>query len=223
MKPIINISILLCTIFFITACEKDNYDPPNAFISGQIVYQEAPLQVRNGRIELELWQQGYPRLVKIPVYANQEGYFSANVFNGTYKLVLLRGVGPWAPNSDTININLSGTAEVTVPVVPYFTIENPQITKSGTSVTATCTINKVTASANIEYIGLYLSATQIVDVTNQQALVTKAAAALDPIPGSQTISINIPAHLVDKGYFYARIGVKTAGVEELIYSPVQKL
>lgn len=218
------IDIFLLTIFIaclFTGCEKDNYKAPASFISGNVVYQDNPVQVRNARVQLELWQAGFARPTKIPVYVNQDGGFSANVFDGTYKLVLLRGSGPWVPNSDTINVN-SGASDVKVPVTPYFLITAPQITKSGNTVTASFGIQKIVSTANVEYAVLCLGSTQIVDRTNNAGATEKAAAALNAT-GTQTITMNIPAALENKGYFYARIGVKTAGAEELIYSPVQKL
>ena len=205
-----------------SGCEKDNYDAPSAKVTGQIMYQGKPVQVANGRIQLELWQTGFNRPTKIPVYTNQEGNFSADVFNGTYKMVLLRGVGPWVPNSDTITVNLNGSANVDVPVTPYYIINNPQITKGSTSVTGTATIQNVANSNKIEYMAIYLSSTALVDVRNQLANARINAADLKPLTEVQTVSVNIPTSLNGKEV-YARIGVKTAGVEELIYSPVVKL
>ena len=223
MKKLTIYIFVIFTMALVASCEKDNYAPPQSFINGQVTYQDNALQLRNAENQVELWQEGYARRTKIPVYINQEGTFSANVFDGTYKLVLLRGVGPWVTNSDTILLNVSGTNTVKVPVTPYFVISSPQFTKTGTTVTATCSIQKVASTGNIEKLILCLGATQVVDITNQVAKSEKAASALNPIPGSQTISVDIPASLVSKGYFYARLGVKTAGVEQLLYSPVQKL
>lgn len=52
---------------------------------------------------------------KIPIYVVQDGSFSAVVFDGTYKLNLLPGNGPWVDNRDTIQLEVRREAAVTVP------------------------------------------------------------------------------------------------------------
>src|SRR4051812_34652244 len=105
-KVFLSIGILICVL--IAACTKDNYDPPKSMLSGQVVYQGQPVGVRSNGVQLELWQPGYQFFTKIPIYVDQDGTFSAALFDGNYKLTRLKGNGPWADNTDTINVVVKG-------------------------------------------------------------------------------------------------------------------
>src|SRR5688572_5356036 len=107
-------------VVFLAACKKDNFEPPKSWLTGKVVYQNQPLGVRSNGVQLELWQPGYANFSKIPVFVAQDGTFSANVFDGNYKLTFLRGNGPWVETTDTINVSVKGSTEVDVPVTPYF-------------------------------------------------------------------------------------------------------
>lgn len=54
-------SICLATIaiLLLASCEYDNYDMPNAILSGRVVYEGSPVGVRATATRLELWQDGY--------------------------------------------------------------------------------------------------------------------------------------------------------------------
>src|SRR5688572_7366607 len=99
-------------VVFSAACKKDNYDAPKSWITGKVVYQNQPVGVRSNGVQLELWQPGFQTFSKIPVYISQDGTFSANVFDGDYKLTRLKGNGPWADNTDTIAVSVRGSAVV---------------------------------------------------------------------------------------------------------------
>ena len=53
-------SICLATIaiLLLASCEYDNYDMPNAILSGRVVYEGTPVGVRATATRLELWQEG---------------------------------------------------------------------------------------------------------------------------------------------------------------------
>src|SRR6476469_9520926 len=123
MKRKIIFSCILAPLLF-TACKKDNKDAPQSTITGRVVYNGQPLQVKSNAVQLELWQNGYQLFTKIPVYVNQDGTFSAKVFDGTYKLTRLKGNGPWQDQTDTILVQVKNSTAVDVPVTPYFTVSN---------------------------------------------------------------------------------------------------
>lgn len=145
------------------------------------------------------------------------------MFDGDYKLVRLRGNGPWVDNTDTIRVQVRGAAQVDVPVQPYYVIRNPAIQKSGTNLTATCTVGQATTGRAIERVTLYVGATQFVDINNNAGSASLTGTALADLTKSLAFSLAIPATVTGKGYCYGRIGVKTAGVAEMLYSPVQKI
>ncbi len=210
--------IFIFMLIISAACKKDNKDAPHATINGRVIYQGQPVGLRTNGVQLELWQNGYQLFTKIPVYINQDGTFTAVVFNGTYKLTRLKGNGPWADNTDTIVVNLNGEANIDVPVDPYFIIKNESIQKSGTNITATFNLQRVNTSKNLELVRIYVGKTLITDQNNNDANAQKLAAAITDLSQPVTLSVAIPASLANNNYLFARVGVKTLGVAELLYT-----
>lgn len=204
-------------------CKKDNYEAPSSTLKGQVTYQKQPIGLRSNGVQLELWQPGFELSTKIPMYLAQDGTFSASVFDGQYKLVLLRGNGPWVNNSDTMDVNVNGATEIDVPVTPYFMINGAALTLNGTTLTATFSLQQVNNSLPLDAVTLYVGATTIVDQVNSVASTSKPASEITDITAPITLSVSLPPSLIAKGYAYARVGAKTAGVAELIYTAPQKL
>lgn len=222
-KRYYSILTVFCAIIMLMGCKKDNYEAPTSMLTGRVVYQGQPLGLRSGGVELELWQHGYQLFTKIPVYVDQNGNFSARLFDGDYKLVLLRGNGPWADNTDSLSIQLKGTHNVDVQVDPFFIITNQAIQASGANATAAVSIQQVNNSRTLERVALYLGKTSIVDQNNFEARVDITAANIPNLNGPINLSVAIPASLRNKGYGYARVGVKATGVAEYLYGNVQKI
>lgn len=208
--------LYIALLLFVIGCKKDNKEPPSSVISGRIVYQNQPLSVRSGGVELELWQYGYQLRNKIPVYVKQDGSFSAKVFNGNYKLTLLRGNGPWAEKTDSIDVQ--GGSNVDVTVDPYFIISNASFTRSNDVVTATFNLQQVNQTRTLEAARLYIGQTTIVDQNNNAANVSKPAAQITDLSQPVTITATVPAGLQSKSSIFVRVGVKTSGVAELLYT-----
>ncbi len=220
MKTFVYAGLLLVATLF-SACKYDNYDPPASTLTGRVTYQNQPVGVRTNGVQLELWQRGYQLFTKIPVFINQDGTFSASLFDGDYKLVRLRGNGPWVDNTDTIDVQVRGTTQVDVPVQPYFTINSPTFQRSGTNLTATGQINQVVSGRAVEQVTLYVGTTQFVDATNNAGSTSLSRTALADL--SKPLSLSLATPTVVKGTAYMRLGVKTAGVAELLYTPVQQV
>ena len=207
----------------LAGCAKDNFDEPTSTITGRVVYENQPVGVRTNGVQLELWQRGYQLFTKIPVQVAQDGSFAATVFDGDYKLVRLRGNGPWVDNTDTIAVQVRGAAQIDVPVQPYYVIRNETIQKAGTNLTATATVSQATAGRAIERVTLYVGTTQFVDVNNNAGRAELTGTALADLGKPLSFSLALPTTVISKGYAYGRIGVKTVGVAELLYTPVQKI
>jgi hypothetical protein len=219
MKKIFFTVFLVCMA--LTGCEYDNYDPPTSILSGRVMYQNEPVGVRSNGPQLELWQDGYALSAKIAVLIDQDGNYSACLFDGDYKLVRLAGA-PWENRTDTIPVTVKGNTVVDVPVTPYFVIRNATFQKEGDRITATFTIEKVSASANLSLARLYLGKTVITDQNNNVANATLNVA--DIVLGQTvSLSVSVPAGIAAADYLFARIGVQTAGIGELYYSESQKI
>jgi hypothetical protein len=215
--------ILLAAVVLLAACKKDNYQAPSSTLSGKVAYQGQPIGVRSNGVQLELWQHGYQLFSKIPVYIAQDGTFSAVLADGDYKLVRLKGNGPWADNTDSIDVHLQGSATVEVPVDPYFIIKSAAFQKSTGAVTATFSIQQVNATKPLESVSLYIGQTLITDQNNNAAVMSANASTITNITQPITLTATIPTSLAGKDYIYARVGVKTAGVAERVYSTSEKV
>ncbi|MGV3640084.1 MAG: DUF3823 domain-containing protein [Adhaeribacter sp.] len=214
---------LLLALASLAGCKYDNQEPPQSFITGKVVYNGEPIGVRSNNVRLELWQPGFALFQKVDIHVAQDGSFSANVFDGDYKITRLRGNGPWADQTDTISVQVRGNATVEVPVTPFFLVKDASMKKDGSNIQATFSVEKVHPTAVLEAVNLYLSNTVIVDQNNNTRNARLAANAIDP---SQpiTISAGIPAPTGGgRSYIYARIGVKTVGAGEQIYSSPVKI
>jgi hypothetical protein len=208
---------------FLSACEKDNRLEPKSVLSGRIVHDGQVVGVRSNGVQLEIWQKGYQLFTKIPVYINQDGTFSASLFDGNYKLVRLRGNGPWVDNTDTIEVELRGSKELDVPVEPYFVFKNETYSKGEGKVNATFNLQQVNTSRNLERVNLYIGTTSIVDPNNNAGNVQEVAANITDPTKPITLTATLPANLASREYIYARIGVKTAGVGEMLFGAPQKI
>ena len=224
MKKTFLLTISLGVIALMAGCKKDNYKAMDSILSGRVLYQNLPVEVRSNGVQLELWQSGFELFTKIAVHVNQDGTFAASLFNGDYKLTRLRGNGPWADNTDTINVRVNGNTTVDVPVDPYFVIKSATFTRSGNDINASITIQRVNTTKALELVRLYIGPTYVTDQNNNAASNQKLAAAITDLNQPVTLTATIPAALVSsKDYVYVRAGVKTLGVAELVYSASQKI
>jgi hypothetical protein len=205
------------------SCQKDNIAPPESQLTGRVTFQNEAVGVRGqGGVQLELWQRGEFFRNKIPVYVAQDGTYSATLFDGEYKLTRLRDNGPWVNNTDSITVQVRGNTVIDVPVLPYFVVRNATITKTGTAITASCLVSQATAGRNIESVTLFVNNGQFVDTNNSLVGRTvKSGADVSNLTQPLTFSLALPS--TARNAVYARIGVKTQGVGELYYSPVQKI
>lgn len=221
MKSYIFLSLTFLLVI-LAGCEYDNFEEPSSEITGEIIYNDEPIGVKSNEVELELWQSGYELDNDIPIYINQNGSFTTTVFDGRYQLVLREGNGPWVNNTDSIDVDLNGRAEVDVPVEPFYIIDDESIEYSDGSIEATFTVREINDSENLEFVGLYIGENTIVDQIYNEANSTQAG---DEISfGSQSeASVSLSDRLSNRDYIFARVGLKVAGRSELLFTPVHKV
>ncbi|OLY92641.1 Protein of unknown function [Cnuella takakiae] len=219
------IFLLPALAFFVllAGCEKDNKEAPGATLTGRVVYQGQQLGLRSNGVQLELWQKGYQLYTKIPVFVAQDGSFSAKLYDGNYKLTLLKGNGPWADKTDSLDVQVKGGAQVDVSVDPFFLIKDASFSRSGTMVNASFKVQQVNNTKPLELVRMFIGQTLITDQTNNAGNAQKLAAALTDLSQPQTLSVAVPASLASKEFVYARVAVKAVGVAELVYSAPQKI
>ena len=223
MKKIKYIFLLTILAFAVTSCGLDNYDAPKSKLHGKITYNGQTLGLRGTgeAIQLQLYQDGYQLKDNIRVYVGQDGTFEALLFDGEYKLVTRDRNGPWVNTRDTITVNLKGSADIEIPVTPYFAISNEKITMNGSTVNATFNVNKIVNTANIDYVTILVSKTSFVDdVTNIARKDFKNVQE-----GSQNLSMDMSnnTNVASAKALFARVGVRTVGADQAIYSEIVRL
>lgn len=228
----------------------DNREPPGSVLTGRVVFEGQGVGLRSGgAAQLELWEPRYQDQLygKIPVHIDQDGSFTSALFDGEYKLNLLPNSGPWVNNTDTTLISLRGQANVDVQVTPYFVIRDAQIVRNapadptqGGAITATFRVEAIApanAQRTVELVGVYVSTTSFADKninplqfangvrerTRTQILTQLNAGT--PITMTLTLPNTVynTSSPVRRTSIFARIGVKTTGVGELLYTPVVEI
>ena len=104
-------------------CDYDNYEAPQSQLTGRIVYEDEAVGLRQTGTGqdynvLELYQPGFEGTAPIPVYVDQDGRFSAMLFDGTYRLVAKNGSGPWVDSGTELNFDVRGNTNIDFPVTP---------------------------------------------------------------------------------------------------------
>lgn len=224
------ISLLACCVSMLS-CKKDNYDAPSTTLSGKLVYQGQTFGVEKDQVPYQLYQYGFGKVGPIGSSFTQEGTYSAVLFNGTYKLIIPNGQGPFlwkktaAGNPDTLTISLNGNQELDLEVTPYYLIKDAQISGSGGQVNATFKVSQIITDANaksIENVRLYINKTQFVSAGNNIANTNIDGGAIAD-PNNVALSVTVPAITPAQNYVFARVGLKIKDVEDRIYSPLVKI
>ncbi len=223
--------VLLMLAATALACRKDNFDAPSSSLTGRAVYKGEPIGLEYNQVSFQVYQFGFGKTGPIEGYFNQEGAYSLLLFDGTYKFIVPNGQGPFqwrqtaAGAPDTVTIDLRGNQTIDVEVTPYYMIRTPQFSASGREVTAAFKIDKVITDASardIENVSLYINKTSFVSGADNIATTNLNGGDITD-PNSVTLKATAPAIDPAQGYVYARIGLKIAGVEDRIFSPVVKV
>lgn len=222
----------LCGTLF--SCEKDNYKAPSSTLNGKLVYQGEPIGVERNQVPFQLYQYGFGLVGPIGSSFAQDGSYSAVLFDGDYKFIIPNGQGPFmlkqtssgAP--DSIAISLRGNQTQDIEVMPYYMIRNPQFTVAGGKITATFKVEKIvtdsTMAKNIEKVEFYINKTQFVSRGGDDNIASTDMDGGDIADMSNiTLTVDVPAIVPTQNYVFARVGVKIDGVEDRLYSQVQKV
>lgn len=207
----------------LAGCEKDNYQAPKSILSGQVIHNGQAVGLRSNGVQLELWQHNYQLFNKIPVYVAQDGSFSAEIFDGDYKLTLVRGNGPWADKLDSLDVKVKGTTRVDVPVDLFYRINDEAFSREGNTVKVSFNLQKVKSIRGLEKVKLYVGQTVLVDDIINIGSVEQSGEAITDLNQPITLQVDIPASSISKGYVFTRIGVKTEGAAEYLYGQATKI
>ncbi|AWO00817.1 hypothetical protein DLD77_03460 [Chitinophaga alhagiae] len=217
------------------ACKKDNYDPPASKLTGRVVYQGEPIQLEFNQVPFQLYQYGFGKVGPVSnTTFTQEGTFSVLLFDGEYKLIIPDNQGPflWKKNGagapDTVVVNMSGNKELDLEVMPFYMIRDHQFSAAAGKVTGTFKIEKIITDAgarNVERVNLYINKTAFVSGNGANYSIASASISGGNITDMNNVSmtVTVPELVPAQSYVFARIGLKVAGVEDMIFSPIVKL
>lgn len=216
---------------FLASCGYDNFDEPGSKLEGKLVYKGEAINVSYNDVTFQLWEPGWQKKGEINVSVNQDGTYGAMLFDANYKLVIPKNQGPFMSltnaetKSDTILVNLKGGKVMDIEVMPYYMIRTPQFTVAGREVTGTFKVEKIITDANaknVERVNLYVNKTQFVDFRSNVASAQLDGASVTA-GNTITLKTTVPTITPTQNYVFARIGLKIAGVEDMIFSPVVKV
>ena len=217
----------------VMSCDKDNYEEPSSQLNGRLVYNGEPIGVERNQVSMELYQYGFGRVAPIRTSFAQDGSYSAMLFDGNYKLIIPNGQGPFMWNKlasgapDSLSITLNGDQTQDLQVTPFYMIRDVQFAVSGGKVTATFKAEKIITDANakdIERVELYINKTQFVSRSgDDQIRMTDMSGGDIADPNNISLTVDVPTITPTQNYVFARVGIQIAGVEDRIYSQVQKV
>lgn len=206
-----------------TSCENyDNFDAPNAMLSGQVQFNGDPVGIRNNGSRFELWQDGYPIRRSIEVFIAQDGTYSASLFSGQYKMVRIAGA-PWeAQLQDTMIVDVNGATEFDVPVTPFYVVNNDSYTVQGNTMTASFAIDNIVEGANLNEVNVYFGTRYLTD-NNYNAAVQSLDVSQINLGEQNSFEVTIPEGLMDDEYVFMRIGVRSSYSNEFYFTQVQQV
>lgn len=226
--------VWLLPLVLFTACglnSYDNYDEPGSQLEGAFLHNGDSVRVSYDNVTFELWQTGFGTESPINVTVDQNGSFSAVLFDGDYRMVIPPGQGPFINSgigeggSDTLDIQLQGYQQLDIEITPYFMIRNAEFSVSGRTVSADFAVDQIVTGADaqdLELVQLYVSKTKYVDTRTS---ISTSTVNGDDINDMNNINLTaeVPTMTPTQDYVFVRAGVKAANVEDMIYSQIEKI
>jgi hypothetical protein len=150
---------------WLQGCSLDNYDAPNAVLTGRLVDSETnepvPSQIPNGaRIRIYEFYKNDWSLQPYDFWVKQDGSFeNRSVFAGRYRIV---AEGPFAA-VDPVETEISGTKTLDIPVTPYLRLTVNATPGAGGEVTLSTQVSRSANAPKIQTITFVASQTAYVD------------------------------------------------------------
>ena len=217
--------LLVLGVFFLTACEKDNYDAPKSMYTGAILYKGDTVCVASkSAVYFELREPGWQFNTPIKVLVKTDGTFSAVLFNGSYKMVLPATQGPYLSPSDTTVVVVAGNTNKNIEVMPYYMIRSAAYAVAGRAVTGTCSLEQIVTGdqANaVERVTMYVSYTYFADQFSSDVSADATLTDLNNL--SATLTVPAFENRPTQSFVYVRLGVKIQNVEDMIYTSPRKV
>lgn len=152
-----NIFYLLLIIMSVASCSVDNYDAPNATLSGKVIDNVTNGMIENGGANSGTIIQIFEGNSKQPILSNSfpDGHFvNAALFPGNYKLF---AVGAFRMVGDTARISITNNTEVEIKVLPNVRLKATLQSFVGTTATVKVEYSKVHADQTLNQLAVVWS------------------------------------------------------------------
>ncbi|MDZ7691160.1 MAG: DUF3823 domain-containing protein [Balneolaceae bacterium] len=225
--------VWLLPLVLFTACSLnnyDNYDEPESRLQGAFLHEGDSVRVSYDNVTFELWQSGFGAESPINVTVDQNGSYSAVLFDGNYRLVVPPGQGPFIGSgigeggSDTLDVELRGDQQLDIEIMPYYMIRNSQFSNSGNTVSANFEVEQIVTGAiaqGVEHVQLYVSKTNYVDTRTSISTNTMLGDDISDM-SNINLSTDIPSMTPTQDYVFVRVGVKATAVRGYDLFPSSK-
>lgn len=211
----------------LASCELDNYEGPNAALSGSFIDAETGELVQQDVIRgtnIQLTEHGYdPVSPQLLVVKNDGTYANTLLFANTYTVQPVRGnfiaVTPQ-------EVAIKGDTKLDFTVTPYIRIEEVNIVRNDTKVVATFKVRQ-NVTNNVRKIGLYVHADPNVGETMRLAAAENTLnAVIDPAQ-LYTLEIDLAANsstlVSGKPYFFRVGALIDVGEAKPNYAPAVRI
>jgi hypothetical protein len=134
---------LLLIITLSISCSIDNYDEPNATLSGKVIDNATNDMIENGGVNGGTIIQIFEGNSVQPILTNSypDGHFvNAALFQGNYRLF---AVGAFKMVEDTMSVKVTKNTEIAIKVLPNVRLETTLQSYDGTTATVKVKYNKV--------------------------------------------------------------------------------
>ena len=139
------------------SCSIDNYDMPNATLSGKVSDNVTNDMVENGGVNSGTIIQIFEGTSKQPILSNSfpDGHFvNAALFSGQCRIW---AVGAFKMVEDTIDLAISGKSEINIKVLPNVRLSTTLVSFTGTTATLTVTYEKVQTAETLAQLAVIWS------------------------------------------------------------------
>lgn len=219
--------IIFAAFLALASCKKDNYDAPNAGLSGKFIDEATnelvPMDIIRGT-RIEFIEHGY---------ANPQSQYMILKVDGTYANTLMFAnkytIKISEPNFIPIpdqEIDINGQTTLDFKVTPYIRVKDVSIVKNGTKVVATFKLQQNVIN-NVQKIGLYAHSDSRVGEPMRLVSTEQDINAVTDPNHVYTLEIDLPSYsnqLKPGNNYYFRVGALIAiGGSKFNYAAAVKL
>lgn len=219
--------LLLLVGVLLSACELDNYEGPNAALSGTFIDAQTKEPVQQDIIRgttIEIKEHGFATMAsQFLIVRNDGSYANTMLFANTYTIQPVRGnFLPVAPQE----VNISGQTKLDFEVTPYIRVIEADIVKNGTKVVATFKLQQ-NVTNKVKKIGLYAhSEPKVGEPMRLVAAEQNLNAVTDPNQ-VYTLEIDLAANSstlkAGRDYFFRVGALIDVGEAKLNYAPAVRI